>query len=628
MLPLTRKALIALLFASLGPNMPVLAQEDAPPAEPADEGSADAAGGEAAAVDVLVATDEPLAADLRQLAADAAKGDWNVRRAAQAKLAGEYGGRAVAALLHWIGSDADVDARVQAITALKRLGGDSIAAMIAGLGSSDAAVRRNLALTLGELGASEAAAALMRLSAVDPDPLTRSVAAEALARVGGQAGGDPSNWLTTAATQFLDGTRQPVAGPDGKHHVYFWNGRRVMDREASPAMWAAANAKLAAEQAVALAPASSDAQNALVAAYGAMDRAAGSGDDVGPGGWEKGLPRVRDLLRLGGAIADTPAVDAPGAETLDGAAELIRSPDKRLRYKAALALASSTPSADVVATLGDAITESATRQIVVISNDPAELNALIHAAKSLRVSAVGAGTGAQGIMRAKESPSKDAVVVRSTVRDVSADRIADILKRDVRTADVPVIVIVDEADRERMATALGDKVTAVVPAPANADILKPAFEGAFEKKALNDERMQSEQFSQRAALALAALDGSVLGPASNALLQAIDREDKVRVPALIALSKLGAPEAEGAALKVMRDATASAEARLAAAAALRGILANAGGNPDTLRALEAAARGGAADPTLRSAACAALGGAKALATEKRSALLLELSLPF
>lgn len=628
MLPITRKALLSLIASACLCAGNAYAQDDsmegedeAAEAEEMSEESAESSGGSEVA-----ATDAPIDPELAKLAEDAAKGEFAVRSAAIAKLGSEWGGRAVAALLRWTGSNADIDQRVQAVMALKRLGADSVAAMIAGLESTDAVTRRSLCQALGQLGARDAAPALMCLVEHDTDGVTRSEAAKALAMIAPGSGGAASPALLSAAQEYLSGARAPIAGADGKLRVYFWNGRRVMDREVNAALYAAGYAKLYAEAALRHDRGNPAAAGALVKAYEAMRAAIGAGgDEVGAGGWEATTARIDDLLRLGGVRVDEPQVDAPAAESLNGAQDLLGSSDKRMRYLSALTLAGSG-SPQVVATLGEALSESAKRQVVVVADDPAERNAMIAAASSLKAVAIGAETGATGIIRAKESPVKDAVVVRSTLEDVKADRIIDVLSRDVRTAGVPVILVCNEDERERMASVLGDKVVAVVPAPANAALLKPAFDAAFEKATLNDERMEAEEFSRRAALALAALDGAALAPAANALVGAIDRADPVRIPALVALGKLGDGAGEGPALALMKDSTASPEARIAAVYALRGILAKNAGRPDTLHALESMARG--SDAALRTAACGALGGSSGLAPESRSALLLDLSLPF
>lgn len=629
MLPITRKALLSLFASACLCAGNAYAQDDVETEEEGTEAEemTEESASESSVATKMTVSDAPIDAELATLAEQAAKGDYKVRSAAIARLTSDYGGRAVAALLRWSGSNADIDQRVQAVMALKRLGSDSVYAMIAGLFSDDAVTRRSLCQALGQLGARDAAPVLMHLAENDADGVTRSEAQKALAAIAPGTGGSAAGAMLSAAQEFLSGARAPVAGSDGKLRIYFWNGRRVMDREVNAALYNAGYAKMCAEGAAMIDPANPQATATLTSAYTAIREAiAAGGDEIAAGGWDTSLARVDDLLRLGGVRVDVPPIDAPAAENLNGASDLIGSTDKRMRYLSALTLAGSAPSPQVVATLGEALSESAKRQVVVVADDAAERNAMVAAATSLKAVAVGAETGATGIIRAKESPVKDAVIVRSTLTDLKADKVIAVLKNDVRTASVPVILVCNESERERLTSVLGDRVIAVVPAPANAAVLKPAFEAAFEKSALNDERMEAEEFSRRAALALATLDGASLAPAANALVGAVDRSDAVRIPALVALANLGDGAGEAPALALVRDASASAEARVAGVYALRGILAKNPGRPDTLHALEKMARGD--DATLRTAACGALGGASGLSPEARATLMLDLSLPY
>lgn len=337
--------------------------------------------------------------------------------------------------------------------------------------------------------------------------------------------------------------------------------------------------------------------------------------------WRALQPLIADLLRLGGAMG--PRAKGASAdlavEPMAGATDLLRSPDKRYRYMAALSLAKAGASAEVVTALGDAIAEGSIRQVLVISDDPAELNELVAMVDTRERDAVGEKTGAMGIVRAKESP-KDCVIIRTSVKDVPADHIVGILARDVRTKDCSVVLVCTESERERIAGMFGDKVAAVLAAPVSKGMLEPALAAAFDKAKLNDERIAADDFARKAAEALAKLDGAALRPATAALIAAVGREDAVQVPALLALGKVGAPEAEGAALGVFLNSAASAEARVAAATALGGVLEENTGTAGSVTALRAALD--SADAALRGAAALALGGAKALSVADRSALLL------
>lgn len=337
--------------------------------------------------------------------------------------------------------------------------------------------------------------------------------------------------------------------------------------------------------------------------------------------WRSLQPLIADLLRLGGAMgprAKGAAADL-AVEPIAGATDLLRSPDKRYRYMAALSLARAGASQDVVTALADAIAEGSVRQVLVISDNPAEINELVAMIDTRERDAVGEKTGAMGIVRAKESP-KDCVIIRTSVKDVPADHIVGILARDVRTKDCAVVLICTESERERIAGMFGDKVVAVLAAPVSKGMLEPALAAAFDKTKLNDERIAADDFARKAAEALAKLDAQSMRPATSALIGAVGREDAVQVPALLALAKIGAPEAEGAALGVFLNASASAEARVAAATALGGVLEDNTGTAGSITALRGALD--SADAALRGAAALALGGAKALSVADRSAMLL------
>lgn len=344
-------------------------------------------------------------------------------------------------------------------------------------------------------------------------------------------------------------------------------------------------------------------------------------DDADALAWRSLQPLIADLLRLGGAMgprAKGAAADI-AVEPIAGATDLLRSPDKRYRYMAALSLARAGASQDVVTALADAIAEGSVRQVLVISDNPAEINELIAMIDTRERDAVGEKTGAMGIVRAKESP-KDCVIIRTSVKDVPADHIVGILARDVRTKDCAVVLICNESERERIAGMFGDKVVAVLAAPVSKGMLEPALAAAFDKAKLNDERIAADEFARKAAEALAKLDAQSLRPATSALIGAVGREDAVQVPALMALAKLGAPEAEGPALGVFLNASASAQARVAAATTLGGVLEDNTGTAGSITALRGALD--STDAALRGAAALALGGAKALSVADRSAMLL------
>lgn len=642
----TWAALIAFTaFGTLGSSAPLWAQEDEPPATE-DEVTEEESGAESTLEDVTSGEETPAPevddgvdhARLKQLAEEAATGEWGVQRAALAELAGS-GGHAVQPLLRWVASRATVDARIKGVYALRRLGSGAVPALVAALHSGDAMVRRNVCMALADAGDARAVPALIAVVERDADPLAQEQAKLALAKLGAAGASGAPAALAALSARYLakDATVFPSPAPAA---VFFWNGSKVASRRVTPDLAAAASAKIAAEHALALDPSHAGAREALVAAYrglaaGVAALAEASGDDLPDEGtlavWNGHLAKLDDLVRLGGSAAAgdaeaEAAPETPAAAPFAGAAELLGAGDKRLRYKSALSLARNGAPATVVLALADALSESAVRQVLVIDDNGDELNHLVGMLQSGDVFAVGAKSGALGLVRAKEQPAKDAILIRSSVRDVPPDQLISSLRRDVRTKDVPAIVIAEEKDVERVRELLGDSVVAVVPAPVNRALLQPSLAAAFEAAALNDQRMEAEGFSHQAAAALAALDAGTLAPAEPALVGAIGREDAVRIPALRALGTLGAKSAEAGAVKLLGDASASTDARVAAGLALRSILAQHDAAPGTIDALKLALASD--DAAVRSAAAKALGQAKSLGAADRAALLLSNSLAF
>lgn len=547
------------------------------------------------------------------LATQLIHGEYEQQVAARETLSADFGPYAVNGLLRYIGTSSDVEERVGAIYALRRLGTEATFSLIAAFHSGDATLRRNLCQVLGASGDLRAVATLTCAVEHDEDPLVRAEAAAAAMRLGSSPG-DGVKRLLDLAHAFMAKSSEVILADESHERVFFWTGRKVGSATVSEEVYPYAYARLFAEDALRAMPDSADALATLVAAYDGMREA--MGDDEGAA---ELAARIDDLRLLGGsgpALDDVPAFDA---SAIEGAGGSISSGDKRLRYLAALKSGGS--SADVVEVLGHALSENAIRQVLVVDNNVESLNAVVGMLRTRDTYAIGASTAAMGLIRAKEAPVKDAILLRTTLSDIPVAQIISSLGRDFRTQDVPVIVIANEREVEALQVELGDKVVAVVPAPVNAAVLTPVLASAFDRMALNDARMDAVTLSQHAANALAALDGSVLAPATAGIVSAVGRDDAVQIPALRALAKLGSNDGQRPALGVFTNEAASVEARVAAAIALGGILARNAALPETLAALEKALQG--EDAALRTAAARALGQARGLDTKARGGLLME-----
>lgn len=555
---------------------------------------------------------------IARLSADVARGDFEAQQAARAELISDFGAYAVSGLLRYIGRSADVEERVNAIFTLRRLGSEATLAMLAAFATDDAVARRNLCQVFGAVGDDRAAPTLACAAEHDGDPLVRTEAVRALDAMG-QGAGDGVGRLVDLAGRFLAGAGLAPGEPDNR--VFFWDGRRVSNRDLPDGLGPAAYALLTAERALMVDSGHGGAIEAYLAAAAELRNGF---FEAGEDEWEAEITSLDTLLHLGGVGPEPEAPEPFDPSEVEGAPGTLESQDKRLRYnKALLDYASATPR--VVEVLAQALSESAIRHILVVDPDPEERNALVASLTGPDRFAVGAATGAQGLMRAKATPVKDVIVLRSSIRDIPVDRVVLSLKRDYRTEDVPVIVIARESEVDALETALGDDVLAVVPS-ASPSVLEPALASAFDRVALNDQRLSAETVAAQAARALASLDGDALAPAADALVAAIDRSDEIRIPALWALAKLGAAAGQAPAARLLSDESASTEARVGAAHALAGILERHPMLPGTEAILRRSLE--SEDLPVRNAAARALGHARSLSPAERGELLLSRAFSF
>jgi len=288
------------------------------------------------------------------------------------------------------------------------------------------------------------------------------------------------------------------------------------------------------------------------------------------------------------------------------------SADKLVRYNAALALAKSGDCSEkVVSTLVAALKESAIRQVLVIDDKSASMNALLTDLNEAGYFAVGADSGALGLMRAKSLPVKDLVVVRTWLKDLTVDKIVYEMAEG-NTSDVPIMILADADQLDSIKEIWEGKVAGFISSPVNANVFLPAVEAAV-GDVLNPERELALAMSVNVAGALNAMDANLLTAHMDALVGALDKPDAVKVPVLGVISRIGDVSALGGVTAIFGDENASTEVRVAAANALGAIFENMDEAPeaDVLDLLASAI--GSDEVSLSTAAGAAIGKANALA---------------
>jgi HEAT repeat protein len=306
----------------------------------------------------------------------------------------------------------------------------------------------------------------------------------------------------------------------------------------------------------------------------------------------------------------SPPVGPEGKETAEAAAgtgaaanvsgtmgypliEALTNEDKRVRYSAANAMISINPQRRklgmelVVPNLIDAIGEQGVRVALVIyevqdDNDRNFVNGFRKLLTSINVFPVMVNSGSEGIIKAKQFPTQDVVIIQkkicsqvyfkeSDTKKEIVETVFDTLRDDVRTKSIARIVLGDSgAEVEAANKEYLEKGTAqgVVAKDVHKLDLQAMFDKIFDSdKAKKDSKDRANDISKAAAESLASIDPTnTLYPyrdAVEALIKTVSpeilREDFIRIPAAKALGHFGDQRAVDVLAKVVSDKDADAE---------------------------------------------------------------------
>jgi HEAT repeat protein len=357
--------------------------------------------------------------------------------------------------------------------------------------------------------------------------------------------------------------------------------------------------------------------NALVA-KSAIDAIAemGRADDLpGPASSPEGGPRppADQTAGVGGSRGSDGTMGAPLVDALT-------NEDKRVRYAAARAMVALNPQRRklgmelVVPNLVDALGEQGVRVALVIcdvadDNDRNFVNGFRKLLTSMNVFPVFATTGAEGVIKAKQFPTEDVIIIQrkicsqiyfreSDTKKEIVETVFDTLRDDVRTRNIPRLVLGDSIQEvEAAQKEYQEKGTAagVIGRDATLPDLKGIFEKLFDsEEAKKDSKHRADEIARDAAESLASIDPTnTLYPyrdAVDGLIKTVApeplRQDFIRIPAARALGRFGDQRAVDVLAKVVESKEADAEAaarqkgvRLASAKALSGIFRQTGVTP-------------------------------------------------
>ncbi len=267
--------------------------------------------------------------------------------------------------------------------------------------------------------------------------------------------------------------------------------------------------------------------------------------------------------------------------------EALYNEDKRVRYAAAKAMATINPQEPklgmelVIPNLIDALGEQGVRVALVIYDvqdevDRSYVNGLRKLLLGLNVFPVIARSGEEGVIKAKQFPSEDLIIIQKKIcgqvyfreestRKPIVESMFDALRDDVRTKNVPRIILADTPIEEQEAkTQFLEKGTCSAVVAKNVDrlTLKAIMEKIFDlPEAKKDAKDRADEISRVAAETLSEIDpGKTLYPyrdAVPALIQTVSpkvlREDFIRIPAARALGRYGDTRAVDVLAIVLRD---------------------------------------------------------------------------
>lgn len=563
---------------------------------------------------------------IRSLLSTISKGSVTARLAAVRTLSSEHGEYAVQYMITSLNGEASTDHRVLFMQALTAMGDDVVLPLCAALDSPDAMQRRNIALTLGRISDSRAAAYLARCAETDAEEGVRKAATEALAQCGGASRG--------AASAF-----------NRLGHEYHLSNMSVLRADqVSSVVWRFRGGKLAGTSVPSYLYAQELAKGAY---YGALRVEPGS--DVALSGLVRCLASqlqiIADRQEAGlevGAEADAVqagmlAVAAAGRNAVDRALQVsltesdsmsvigicraaqqglvsagpgleaaLGSDDAVVRAEAALALAAQSAngqvSAKVIGTLGQAAGRRIARIAAVIDGDAARAQQTVAGLEAQGMVVNHWATGAKGLASLYRVPGLDVILVADSLTDMTCDQVLTEIQESSRFGETPVMVLSNSAE---MADDLyGSRSAGII---AGGDLSSVA--GVL-SDSLGKDRERADALSRRSSNALAQLagQGANVSIALKGLMATLSngRPDAVTLPALVALGAAGGADEAAAVASLSADDSASDDVRKGAAMACAKMFGRGIGGDSAMNALFGVVQSDAS-LAVRSAAASALG---------------------
>ncbi len=573
---------------------------------------------------------------IKKLLGDIKVDDIVTRRSAIRQLAAEHGEYAVPFMLPKLGDQSDDDGRVMYMNALTEMGSDVVPPLVEALQSSDAFVRRNVALTLGYIGDPRAAGSLGAIASKDENETCRHAAADAAKKCGG---GDAIADLTKLGSDYHYRRDNVLASKGWSDVVWSWGGEKLVSTKCLRAVYPDELAKKAYTAALALDPNNAQARlgfaraNASEAAR--LQGLAEGGVDLGD--MKAALERSSIAAHLAGndaldsalaeavktndvvtAVALCRSLAVSVAKPMPGMQAALGSSDGAVRAEAAIALGHAAvlsrakAGADVVNALGEAAGREVVRTVAVIDSDAARGQAIAKALESKGIVAHTWERGANALALLHRMSGLDALLVADSLTDLTTAQVVDEVSREPQLAKAPLFIIT--ADATKAGAVWGDKAKGML---TNADGVGAVVDAL---SAVEGDRAKAVELAGRASLSLAQLahGGADISSALGSLRTAAQTQpDNVAAHALMAIGLAGDAASAQAAAELAGDGKKSEVVRTAAASAAgqcfaRGVQAN----EAALTALKSLIAAADAPIGLRTAAADAIGASQMSATDR------------
>ena len=538
-----------------------------------------------------VADKEAIRALIEQLDSD----QWGERLAAFRKLAADHGEYAAPYLIKRLGSE-DPERRAAAMSWLRKLGVQAVLPLIQALEIENERVQAGAVIVLGQIGDPRAAPYVLLTAG------RSGIVGEAAMKAAREMGvdGAPLPRMLALAEAYYQRDRSVVDPFRGIYPVWRCvDGERLVSHEVPRDVYPLKLAEEVLYDVLAAQPENADARVLLVSVLlaEAAGVKAGSGDDGGSA--TSALANARVMAGVAGtevldavlkkALNDgRPDVAAGAARLLGGMlssetfmapcglTDALTAPNKAVRFEAALAVAGLSPahpfdgSERVVANLAEALNEAIVRSVLVVDDREASRMAISEALDAAGFTVNSVAYGSYGLARLREAPVEDVLILRYDLSDQSVNEVIKLVRKDEKTANVPILLLCEKTQMEKAGELYEDKVQGFLEVGASAEAVVKAVREAMPE--LDEARQRADAVAAAAASALAAMPArdAVLSSsgARGALEGVLKRSDQVRLPALRALRVIADPASIPALLATFQDEGASEDIRGAAALAL------------------------------------------------------------